>query len=482
MIGGVLGFIVAQWGARLLAHYIPGYGHTVLLDLSVDLHILAFAFAISALAGGLFGVIPAWRGSRLDLATTLKDQTRGASHESGQLWHKVLVTSQIAVSCCLLVGAGLFVRTVQKFKSLDTGLDREDLIAFQLDLGRGYDRARRANLHRDILHRLEALPGVRSACCSSIQSLGGGEVGWGPNKIVPLGGVPNADEGMPVRGTGVTLDYFATMGIPLLRGRDFSRQDESIVSGDQPGQAPRPVIIDETIARGLFGQEDPVGKLLRPDGSGSPLEVIGIAKDAIHKGLRDGPRPSVYSLASSSHMDALGFFYVRSLGNPSAVTGGIRQVVRDLDSKIEVVKLRTMREMFNDQLFREQSLSSLTGFFSLLALVLACLGLYGTLSYGVVRRTREIGVRIALGAQRRDVLSLVIREGLKLALVGIGIGLGAALAVTRLVSSLLYGITAADPATFIAVSLLLVGVSALACWLPARRAAKADPMEALRYE
>jgi predicted permease len=272
------------------------------------------------------------------------------------------------------------------------------------------------------------------------------------------------------------------MGIPLRRGRAFDLQDEPVAPGDPVSPAPRAVIIDETIARKLFGAANPVGQFLRSDESGPPLEVIGVAQDVIHKSLRGGPRPSVYSVPAPNQRNALSFFHVRTVGNPLAVAGGIRHVVRELDPKVEVSGLRAMNDLVNDQLFRERSLSSLAGFFSLMALVLACLGLYGTLSYSVVRRTREIGVRMALGARRQTVLSLVIRQGLKLVLIGLGIGLGAALAATRLVSSLLYGVTATDPMTFIGVSLVLIAVSLIACGLPARRAAGIDPMTALRCE
>ncbi len=481
LAGGLLGLLLAHWGAQLLAHYaVPHYGTSVLLDLTLDLRILAFTFLVSALAGVLFGLLPAWRSSRLDLTTALKNQTGLAGGESGQFWNKVLVVTQIAVTCCLLIGAGLFVRTVQELKSLDLGLNRESLLTFRLDLGKGYDLNRKGDFCWELVRRVENLPGVRSACCSNIQSLGGSESGYGPYKVVPLG--RDLTEGLEVRGTGVTCDYFATMGIPLLRGRAFGPQDEPTAPIGQMSQASRTVIIDETIARKLFGEADPVGQFLHADDSGPPLEVIGVAKDVIHKHLRGGPRPSVYSIPAPNRRYVLSYYNVRTTGNPLTIAGAIRQVVRELDPKVEVTELQTMNALIDDQLFRERSLSSLVGFFSLLALVLACLGLYGTLSYSVVRRTREIGVRMALGARRQTVLSLVIRQGLRLVLIGLGIGLGAALAATRLVSSLLYGVTATDPMTFALTVLLLGMVALVSCWLPARRAARIDPMAALRCE
>lgn len=482
MIGGVLGLLVARWGAGLLAHFIPGYGRTVIFDLALDFRILVFTFVVSCFTGVLFGIIPAWRGTRIDLATSLKDPSGTAGRTSRQYWHKILVVSQISVSCCLLIGAGLFVRTVQKLRSLDIGIERDKLLSFQLDLGKGYDDTRRAELYRGVLARLGDLPGIQRVCSSSIQSLGGSEIGWGPNQVRRPESDLNLDEALRVRGTGVTLGYFETMGIPLLQGRDFGPQDERMVSDVPTNQAPHPLIIDETVARKLFGQQNPIGELLVTGSPGPPRKVIGVAKNVIHKGIRSGPRTSVYSLAPVDRLHALNYFHVRTAGSTPAVAGNIRQVMRTLDPQVEVKRLQTMNNLINNQIFRERSLSSFAGFFSLLALVLACLGLYGTLSYTVVQRTREIGVRMALGARRQDVVSFIGAQGLKLVLLGIAVGLGTALVLTRLVSSLLYGISAIDTVTFGGVSILLVGVSVIACWLPARRATRIDPMEALRYE
>lgn len=479
-LGGVLGLLLAQLGVRLLAaNYIPGYGETVLLKLTPDLRILAFTFIISAFTGVLFGLIPAWRSTRLDLVTALKDQTGSLmTRQSGQLWNKTLVVSQIALSCCLLIGTGLFVRTVQKLKALDPGFNRKNLMVFGLDTGKHYDDTGRANLYKEVLRQLENLPGVRSASFSTIRSLSGSEIGWGPSKVAVEGLGSNAEEALEVRGTAVGLKYFETMGIPLLRGRDFGPQDEPT-----PGwrdQATRAVIIDQTSARKLFGEEDPVGKLLRPIGRDwPPLEIIGVVGDVTHKKLRSGTRISIYGLETHHRGQ---FFYARTFGSPLAVAGGIRQIVRELDPKVEVSGLQTMDDLVNAQLLQERTISQLASFFSLSALVLACLGLYGILSYSVVRRTREIGVRMALGAQTRNVLSVVIRQGMTLTVVGCVLGMILAVALTRVVSSLLYGVTATDPLTFILTIVLLCAVALVSCWLPARRAARIDPMEALRYE
>jgi predicted permease len=484
--GGALGLLLAQWGVHLLVRYIPGYGETVLLQLTPDLKVLAFTFLVSVGAAVLFGLLPAWRGTRYDVVTALKDQASNVmGRQSSQLWNKTLMVAQIALSCCLLIGAGLFARTLQKLATLDVGLDRENLLVFQLDPGKGYDDARRGSLYDQVLQRLRDLPGVCSASMSNLQSLGGSENGYGPTKVAVAGGVLTDEDGLEVRGTAVTRDYFQTMGIPLLRGRDFGPQDEPTAQAGQATPSSRPVIIDRTSARRLFGEGNPLGQLLQGRGRGVPwpsLEVIGVVGDVIHKELRDGTRISLYGLETCRTCGALAFFHVRTLGRPLAVAGGIRQVVRELDPQVEVAGLHTEDELVNDQLRRERMLSQLAGFFSLSALALACLGLYGILSYAVARRTREIGLRIALGAQKYNVLAAVVRDGMTLTLIGCGLGVLLAAGMTRVVSGLLYGVTPTDPVTFAVTVLLLSVVALVSCWLPARRAAKIDPMVALRCE
>jgi len=273
------------------------------------------------------------------------------------------------------------------------------------------------------------------------------------------------------------------MEIPLLQGRDFGPQDEPAPKARVTDQATRPVIIDQQGARRLFGDENPLGKLLRPSGRRSvwpTMEVIGVIGFVVHKELRSDTRISIYGLPQDR--TKLCFFHVRTVGSPLAMAGGIRQIVRELDPKVEVHRLHTMHDLVNAQVLRELTISQLASFFSLSALALACLGLYGILSYSVIRRTREIGVRMALGAQTRNVLSVVIRQGMTLTLVGCILGVILAFALTRVVSSLLYGVTATDPLTFTGAGLVLLIVALVACYIPARRAAKVDPMEALRYE
>ena len=386
------------------------------------------------------------------------------------------------MSACLLIGAGLFVRTVQNLKSQACGSNRERLLVFELRLGKDCGHPQRASLCRQLLQRLESLPGVRCASLSSTRSLTGADGGWGSWKVNSAGARSDAGEGVEITSVCVTPRYLETMGILLRRGREFLPRDGSGVAAGVTGLVPPIAIVDETLARRLFGNNDPVGEHLRCRHREMPLlEIVGVAENAKHSELRSRPDPTLY-LLEMNYLPGFHFFYVRTLADPSGVAVGIRQVVRDLEPTAEVAGLKTMDNVVNEYLFQERTLSQLASLFSVSALILACLGLYGTLSYGVARRTREIGVRMALGARIGDVLSLVIREGMVLAAGGCGLGLALAIAMTRLVASHLYGVTPLDPLTFVAVGLVLLGAALLACYLPARRAAKIDPMEALRHE
>jgi predicted permease len=484
-VGGTLGLLLAQWGVRLPATYIRQSGEIARLQLTPDWRILAFAFLISLATALLFGLVPAWRSSRLDVMTALKDQAASVlGLRPAHVGNKGLIVAQVALSCCLLIGAGLFVRTVQKLRALDTGFDRENLMVFDLYWPKEYDDARAGNLSEEVLQRVRNLPGVRSATVANILALGDDEVQWGMRKVaVPVTGATGG-ESMNIHATAVGLGYFQTMGIPLLMGRDFGPQDEPPAEMARPSPSPRPVIVDQASARRLFGDENPIGMLLNTSGWAlwPCLEVIGVAGDVMYEDLRKGPTLSVYVLETCRTCSSLVHFHIRTAGRPFAVADGIRRVVHELDPQVEVTGLRTVGDLVNEQLRRERMLSQLAGFFSLSALALACLGLYGVLSCAVTRRTREIGIRMALGAQRHNVLSVVVRQGMMLALIGCVLGVSLAVALTRVVSSLLYGVTPTDPLTFVVTVLLLGTVAFVSSWLPARRAARIDPMAALRYE
>ncbi len=479
--GGVLGLLSAQWGVQLLAHYIPEYGETIQLRLTPDLSILAFTFLISIGTGLLFGLLPAWRTTRLDLVTTLKNEAGAVSgHAPGQFWNKALVVAQTALTCLLLIGAGLFVRTLVTLKNLDAGIHRENLMVFGLELPGGHDSVRGAHLPLEILRQLETLPGVYSASLASVFSMGNRAGYFMPNLMTDAVAAKTS-RGLHCEGIGVGPSYLKTMGISLLAGRDFGPRDLPAEGAGKIESALRPVILSESTARGLFGSENPVGRHLWESGHSEPtLEVIGVARDTKHRRLRDQASATLFYHVEVEDPDVA--FYVRAQGSALSLAPGVRRIIREIAPEVEVIGLRTMESVVDDQLFRERALSKLASFFGLLALVLACLGLYGILSYAVTRRTREIGIRMALGAQKHNMLVAVIRQGMTLVLIGCGLGVILAVAFTRVVSSLLYGVTPTDPLTFVSTVLLLSVVALVSCWLPARRAAKIDPMVALRYE
>lgn len=471
MIGGALGLIFAYWSARLLLSYLPGH-ETLSLNLDLDARVLGFTMTVSLLTGILFGLAPALRATRLDLTSALKDQTGGARIGQSRLpLNKILVVTQVALSLFLLIGAGLFVRSLQKLRGLDLGFDRENVVLFSLDLGTGYDAARATNLFRRLLERLETLPGTRSASLSSYGLLSNNY--WG-DKVIAQGYTPRPDEDLTCHGQIIGPRFFETMGIPLLLGRDFSSQDD---------QLRRVAIINQAMARDFFPNENPIGKRFSIIGqTDQPIEIVGVVKDAKYQTLRErAPRtfylPFFQQLGASDTT-----FELRTFIQPAGLAESIRRVALELDPKLQIIGLRKMNDVVDSALTQERFVAQLAGFFSLFALLLAAIGLYGVMSYTVSHRISEIGIRMALGAQAVDVIKLVMRETALLVGIGVIIGLGAALAFTRLISSLLFDLTPTDPLTIALASLLMIASAALAGFLPARRACRVDPMIALRYE
>jgi putative ABC transport system permease protein len=480
VLGGLLGTFLAHWGARVLVAYMKVQSDPISFDLDPDARVLCFMMGLSLLTGIVFGLAPALRNSRSDLASAMKAITGSIQRNpSRQFLQQSLVVTQVALSLVLLVGAGLFVRTLQQLKGMDMGFSRQNVVLFDLGFIQRVEPVRRASVYKQVLARLEEVPGVHAASASFITPLTGNS--WGQR--LNIEGYQAGPEEV-VRGNGMSVgpNYFETMDTPLLGGRDFGPQDERL-DGSTATNSPGVAIINETMARRFFGNANPLGQHFsfynRPD---RKFEIVGLVKDAKYRSLREAVPPTFYVSCFQEVRNFDMTFAARIAGKPGAVMDRLRRAVRETDPTLQLRDMRTMEDTVNASLHQERVVSNLGGFFSLTALGLACLGLYGTLSLAVLQRTREIGVRVALGAQRSDVLTLVIGKGLKLALVGSAIGLAGAFAVTRLIANLLYGVTATDPLTFVAVSLLLVFVAGLASWLPARRAVKVDPMEALRYE
>jgi predicted permease len=479
-LGGVLGLVLAQGGTRLLAVLMRLESDPTSLRLSPDIRVLLFIAAAALLTGLLFGLAPALRSARLDLSSALKgtaSNVAGGAERQRSL--QALVVAQVALSLILLVGAGLFIRTLRHLKGLDAGFNRENVILFNLDFASRPETGRWIAFHKELLARLEALPGVRAASLFNGGFLSGDS--WTLN-IVAEGYQAEPGENLQCTGTAVGPRFFETFGMPILSGRDFNAQDERPASAAN-ATASRTAVINRAMARRYFAEGNPLGRRFyfanQPD---KKFEIVGVVPDAKYRSLREPAPPTFYVPYFQEQRGSEASVALRSSADPGPTTASLVSIVREMDRTVRVRDVRTMNDVVNGSVQQERLIAQLGGFFSVFALALACLGLYGVLSFAVVHRTREIGVRVALGAQRGDVLSTVIGKGLKLVLVGLLVGLAGAWAVTRLVSGLLFGVTPTDPITFTGVALLLVVVAVLASWLPARRATKVDPMVALRCE
>ena len=478
LTGGALGALFAYCGKDALLVFRPGSEpwRPLELDLSLDLRVLGFTLLVSLLTGVLFGLAPAWRATRVELNQSLKETARTGGGVSRSLLSKSLVVAQVAISLFLLVGAGLFVRTLHNLQNVNAGFNRENLLFFRVDPRlNGYDRARTNALYQQMIERIEAIPGVRSATHSENSLLGAG----GQTTAITVQGRTDLNRADLLY---LRWNFFETMEMPILRGRSLAAQDDA--------NAPRIAVVNETLARRVFSNEDPLGKrfvigALGPNAAPSPdrlIEIVGIVRDAKYRDLRQETPPAIFLLAIQNSSVRRMTFEVRTAGQPTAIISAIREAVRQLDPNLPLFEFTTQNAQAETTLAQESLFARLTASFGLLALLLASIGLYGVLAYSVAQRTREIGVRMALGASSRDVLKLIVRQGMLLVAIGSVAGLIAAFNLTRFVSSQLFGMNASDPFTFLGVALLLAAVALVACWIPARRAAKTDPMAALRYE
>jgi predicted permease len=472
--GGALGVVFARWGTDAFATYLPQHGRAY--DLALDGRVLGFALLASVVSGLIFGLGPALRFSRLDLIEAMKNQSGQRVGRARSRLNHFLVVAQIALSVMLLAGAGLFLRTLRNLRALDLGFRRENVVLFSLDFPRGYDASQRGDVHARLLHVLETLPGVRRATLSGAGIMSGDIL---RTRFSVDGYTPGPDERLQVSAVVVGPHFFETLRIPLLRGREITWAD---ISSTNAGTGAQPVVISESMARRFFADTDPIGRTIRHGGQGQPLEIIGVAKDTKYQNLRE-KTPLEYYLPYAGSL--MGFFmtvHVSTTSAPAALELNLRPIVRQIDPRVTLKDVRTLEETIDRTIVPERVIAKLACFFSVFALTLASLGLYGVLSYGVTQRAREIGVRMALGAGARDVVALVVRQGLMLAVIGCALGLLGAAALTRLIADLLYGVAPNDPTTLLTTVAVLISVAMLACWLPARRAAKVDPMVALRYE
>jgi predicted permease len=466
-LGGCAGLVLAVWGRRLLWVFRPATLPEN-LDLSFDPRVIGFAVAITLLTGVLFGLVPALQTVRTDVVGALKNMMPPPRR---QLSRNALVIGQIALSLLLLIGTGLFLRSLRQAEQIDPGFAADRLLVLSVNPGaEGYDDRRALDYCRRAAERAAAVPGVRAAALGINRPL---EQGLGGRFFIEGRQSPSPRDGAGVRTTAVDPAYFAALGIPVLRGRAFT-------AVDREGGAPV-VLINQTLAKRFWRTDDPVGSHLRFVGSPAKLEVVGVVADAKYGALGEAAQGYLYfPLAQSFGGEAT--IYVRTEKDPAGVLASVRDAVRDLDPNLPLTGVHPVAEILAQSLWAPRAAAAILAFFGLLGLVLATLGTYGVMSYAVDRRRREIGICLALGAQRSDILARILRQGLTLAALGLALGLAAALFTTRLVASFLYGVSPFDPLTFLAAAAALALVATCATLIPARRATAIDPLASLRAE
>ncbi len=472
--GGAAGLLLAPWLVTLLVKTQARLSIAqTLLGETVDLRALAFTALATLLAGVVFGVVPAWQNAKADLVPALKEEG-GVSNQRERRFgfRSLLVVTQLALAIVVLTGAGLCIKSLRNLLAIDPGYRTESVLVAPLELDeKKYDKARGAALQRQFLERLSALPGVESVSYGLVIPLSGSRY---MSSLFVDGRQPLPDEQMAFDANTVGPRYHETMGIGIVAGRGFTERDRA--------GAPGVVIINETMARRFFPGESALGKRLRLGTGAPPLEIIGVARDIKHHDLTETPIPHFDLPALQRDYDSYTNFVVRVKGRAADLVPSVRGEMLALDTSLPANDITPMSEQIGKALSAMRLASTLIGVFGLVALLLASIGLYGVMAWMVSRRTREIGVRMALGARGPDVLRLILKQGMLLVAIGVAAGLGAAFIATRLVESLLYGVSRTDPATFAMVALLLAVVALLACWIPARRATKVDPMIALKYE
>jgi putative ABC transport system permease protein len=478
LVGGLLGVVLAQWGVAALIAAIPDFqlnNMPYLRDLKIDRSIVLFTFALSLLTGVIFGLIPALQTSKPELQTTLKEGGQSSVGVARRRLRSSIVVAEIALALVLLVGAGLMLKSLVNLLKASPGYQTENLLTFNVSLlpAKYQNNAQIMNMHSQLIEHFESIQGVQGAGTVGSMPLMGGNTTrfYVEGKPIPA---PGEDTECNLR--LVSTNYFQTLGVPLLQGRHFNEQDNDT--------APQVVIINKTLAEQVLPGEEAVGRrVVFGAVNPQPVEIVGVVADEKVGGL-DSKQTGVLYEPFRQFPSTFSVFVVRTTNDPKYSSNRIREEIRQLDAEASVFGLRTMQEVIDNSpsTFMRRYPAFLTGIFAAVALLLASIGIYGVISYSVSQQTREIGIRMALGAKTTDVLKMVIGQGMKLALAGVTLGLTAAFALTRLIESLLFGVSSTDIATFVAIPLLLTTVALLACYIPARRATKVDPMIALRYE
>lgn len=473
LAGAGLGLIFASWGSRFLLVMASEGNTPIPINVSLNLRILGFTMLLALLTAVLFGLTPALCATRQNIGATLKENP---VPRSPLRLARLLVMVQVALSLLLITGAGLFVQTLRNLRARSMGFDADKVLQVRIDpQAAGYKDEQLPELYERVLNAVRSIPGVVSASTAD----SGFRTGSSRTCCISLEGYTfGANDDRQIRTSRVAAGYFQTMGLPILLGRDFQSEDANKSSEQTTSR--KVAIINASMARRFFGESNPIGKRF---GWGDPpdlkydTEIIGVATNAIYSNLREETPPIIYFPGIRGQL-----LVIRAAGKPESVASSITNEIKAVDKDLMFSGIKTVPQLIDQSLTLERLLARLSSFFGLVALVLAAIGLYGVMAYGVVRRTKEIGIRMAIGAQPRSVRWMVVRETLLLVLVGVVIGIPTALAVTRFISSLLYGVQPTDPRTILIGVLVTVVSAVLASFLPARAASRVDPLVALRYE
>ena len=468
--GGALAVVLTSWSAKSLARFIPPNSNPIAINGLLDGRVTLAMIALAVLASVICGALPAWRSSGVPTAEVLKEEAGSVSASAhNQYLLSALVVAQIALSLVLLITAGLFLRTLQKTAKADLGFDRTHVLLASVDIeSSGYSAADAQAFHRRLLAKVALLPGVTSAALSD----------WVPLSLTrssvnafPEGYVPKPHESMEVRNASVTAAYFQTMKIPVLEGREFTADDGK--------DAPMVAIVDQTMASHFWPGQNAIGKRLRL--YGNLFTVVGVARNSSHLRMNEAPEPLVY-LSYFQWAGPQAIFYLRARGDPEQLAPAVEKAVHEINGKLPVFDVRTLEQSTRTGNMFEVIESTFATVFGILALILAASGIYGVMAYRTQLRTHEIGIRMALGASRTNVLNLVLKQGLRLTALGVSIGLSVSLLLTRFLSGLLYGVSAMDPLTILVVVAALLAIAVAASYLPAAKAMRTDPVSAIRAQ
>lgn len=476
VVGGALGFWLALWIMRLLLAFKPPIDFPLSVDLSVDWRVIVFTLAISLITGALFGLAPALQATRASITSALKETADQGGHSRSRL-RGTLVVAQLAVSLMILISAGLVARSFAKLQSMNPGFDTRNALTLSFDLAlQGYDDAKGMDFQRQIVERVQSLPGVKSVAVASNIPL---SLNYNSSNVYVEGHVPERGANLPQAMTAsVSPKYFETMGTRIVEGREFTDHDKK--------DSESVVIVNETFVRRIIPEAkspaDALNRRISLSGIQGPYSlIVGVAKDGKYFNIAEEPRSFIWSPMAQDNTNG-GSLVIRTEGPPEATISAARSVVLSVDPNLPLFDVKTLEEHMQFALFPSRVAAFVLGAFGIVALTLAAIGIYGVTAYSVSQRTREIGIRIALGAQLGDVLRMILRTAVILTTIGVVLGLLGAFLLTRALSSLLSGVSATDPVTFVIVSLVLILVALIASYFPARRATKVDPLTALRYE